>query len=142
LYAYCLNNPISYVDPTGHSTIVIGLIIGAFVGAAIGFGTATYIDYTLKKLIKLLEESLKNGEIKMKRKRGEGEEYIDAFPKFKKWINECVCCHDKGYDPTMPEKISANEVSLGAYFIKKYFKPLSINEDGLCAQCEKLLNNK
>ena len=28
------------------------------------------------------------------------------------------------------------------YFIKKYFKPLSLNEDGLCPQCEKILNKK
>ena len=31
------------------------------------------------------------------------------------------------------------EGSLEVYFIKKYFKPLPLNEDGLCAHCEKLL---
>ena len=41
LYCYCYNNPISYADPSGHSAILIGLIIGAL----IGFGTAAYIDY-------------------------------------------------------------------------------------------------
>ena len=25
---------------------------------------------------------------------------------------------------------------------KKYFKPLALNEDGLCPNCEKILNNK
>ena len=71
-----------------------------------------------------------------------GDEYISAFPKLKKWINECTCCHDKGYDPSMPEKITVIEGSLEVYYIKKYFKPLSINEHGLCVQCEKILNRK
>ena len=59
-----------------------------------------------------------------------GEEYIQAFPKFKKWINECVCCHAKGYNPEMPDKITVVEGSLEVYFIKKYFKPLKLNEHG------------
>lgn len=37
LYAYCYNNPIMYVDPTGHFAISL-LVIGFIVGAAIGFG--------------------------------------------------------------------------------------------------------
>ena len=41
LYAYCNNDPVNKYDPTGHSAILIGLIIGA----VIGFGTAAYIDY-------------------------------------------------------------------------------------------------
>ena len=37
LYAYCLNNPIMYTDPTGHSATLIGLMFIAFgFGAAIG----------------------------------------------------------------------------------------------------------
>lgn len=83
------------------------------------------------------------GGIIMKKQKGnEGEEYINAFPKLKKWINECVCCHGKGYNPLMPDKITTVDGSLEVYFIKKYFKPLSLNEDGLCPQCEKILNKK
>lgn len=41
LYCYCMNDPLNLYDPTGHSAVLIGLIIGAL----IGFGTATYIDY-------------------------------------------------------------------------------------------------
>lgn len=49
LYAYCLNNPIMYADPTGQffisTAVLIGSIIGGIIGAAGGFGIAVYIDY-------------------------------------------------------------------------------------------------
>jgi RHS repeat-associated protein len=41
LYCYCGNDPINYCDPSGSSAIVIGAIIGA----VLGFGAAAYIDY-------------------------------------------------------------------------------------------------
>ncbi len=44
LYCYCNNNPIMYVDPSGHF-VISALIIGAIIGATVGFGAATYIDY-------------------------------------------------------------------------------------------------
>ncbi len=68
-----------------------------------------------------------------------GEEYINAFPKFKKWINECVCCHSKGYNPLIPEDISEG---LGLYYIKKYFCPLSVNEDSVCEVCSRIVRRK
>lgn len=42
----------------------------------------------------------------------------------------------------MPEKITTVDGSLEVYYIKKYFKPLLINKDGLCPQCEKVLKNR
>ena len=72
----------------------------------------------------------------MIKKVDKGEEYIRKFPKFKRWINECVCCHKKGYDPSIPEKLGDG---LGVYYIKKYYKPLELNEIGLCSVCSKLL---
>ena len=71
-----------------------------------------------------------------------GEEYIKAFPKLKKWINICQCCHAKGYNPLMPDKITVVEGSLEVYYIKKYFKPLSIDENGLCKICASLMEKK
>ena len=32
LYCYCYNNPISYYDPSGHSAILVALLVGAIVG--------------------------------------------------------------------------------------------------------------
>ena len=71
-----------------------------------------------------------------------GGEYINAFPKLKKWINECLCCHNKGYNPSIPDKITTVEGALEVYYLKKYFKPLLLNKDGLCQHCENLLNRK
>ncbi len=81
------------------------------------------------------------GEIALKYNENRGEKYINAFPRFKKWINECICCHSKGYDPSMPSNIGGEQKNLGTYYIKKYFNPLSINKDGLCEQCAKINNN-
>ena len=44
LYCYCMNNPIMYADPSGHFAIS-ALIIGAIIGAAIGFGGTVLADY-------------------------------------------------------------------------------------------------
>ena len=47
LYAYCLNEPINYADPSGHVAISIGLllVIGGIVGAVIGAGTSVAGQY-------------------------------------------------------------------------------------------------
>lgn len=45
LYAYCGNDSVNKYDPTGHSAILIALIIGAVICVAVGFGTAASIDY-------------------------------------------------------------------------------------------------
>lgn len=75
-------------------------------------------------------------------KANNGEDYINSFPTLKKWINECNCCHRRGYNPDMPERISSFTGSLDTYYIKKYFEPLPINEDGICPYCEQAIANK
>jgi len=74
-------------------------------------------------------------------KKNKGEEYIQSFPKLKKWINQCVCCQYKGYNPSIPDKITEKEGSLEVYFLKKYFSPLALDENGMCPQCSKQKRN-
>ena len=49
LYCYCGNDPVNFVDPSGHfmisTAVLIGAIIGAVVGAGAGFGIVAYNDY-------------------------------------------------------------------------------------------------
>ena len=66
------------------------------------------------------------------------QDYIQNYPKFKKWINECRLCHRVGYSPDMPEHIGS-EYSYASRAIKKLGNPLPLNEDGLCEVCEKLI---
>ncbi len=43
-YSYTLNNPIKYTDPDGHCVPVCTALIGASVGALIGYGTQVYAN--------------------------------------------------------------------------------------------------
>ena len=44
LYAYCNNDPVNYADPSGHA-IITAIILGAAIGALIGFGGTVLVDY-------------------------------------------------------------------------------------------------
>ena len=44
-YAYCLNNPLKYVDPNGESILAISIIVGAVVCAYIGGAAANGWNY-------------------------------------------------------------------------------------------------
>ena len=48
-YAYCLNNPLSYTDPSGEIVwfvpVIIGAAIGAYTGASIQSGTAAFWNW-------------------------------------------------------------------------------------------------
>lgn len=68
----------------------------------------------------------------------EGEEYLQMYPSLRKWINECVACHSKGFKPDLPDDIYPHP-SVASYNLKKFYKPLIINENGLCEICSKLL---
>ena len=44
LYAYCSNDPVNYSDPSGNSFIA-AVLIGAAIGALLGFGATVLADY-------------------------------------------------------------------------------------------------
>ncbi len=76
----------------------------------------------------------------MYRNRYKGDDYIKAFPELKKWINECICCHRKGYAPDMPEHVGG-KYSIAAQEIKTLYEPLNVDKDSLCEVCSKLVNS-
>ena len=73
------------------------------------------------------------GMSRFRRPQEAGSKWLDAFPQMrKKYFNQCVVCQQIGYDP---EKAKTN-MKIGFQGVtKKYFKPLEINELGICAEC-------
>ena len=64
----------------------------------------------------------------MKENYQDGESYLTSFPKYRKWINECITCHSKGYKPDMP-----------SHHVRGYFDPLPVNNLGVCEQCKNIV---
>jgi len=73
------------------------------------------------------------------RHKQDAEQYLRMYPELNKWLNECPICHSKGYKPDMPEHIS-REGSAAAMNLRKYFRPLAVNTDGICEQCARYWN--
>ncbi|MBM7866037.1 hypothetical protein GTO89_06210 [Heliobacterium gestii] len=71
----------------------------------------------------------------------EGDEYLSLYPKLRKWVNKCVMCHSKGYNPDMPEDIYPRP-SFAAKNLRFFFRAMEVNEDGLCEVCSKALKKK
>ena len=65
----------------------------------------------------------------------DGESYLEMYPKLRKWINQCIACHAKGYKPELPEDIYPG---VAAKNLRRYFKELSLSESGLCSNCDQI----
>lgn len=79
----------------------------------------------------------------MYHKNDNGLSYIQQYPKLKKWINTCIFCGKSGYDPGMPHVLTKSWgqgefETVAAANIRKYFKPMSVNELGVCEDCQKI----
>jgi hypothetical protein len=64
------------------------------------------------------------------------EEYLNAFPQLRRFLNQCVVCKETGYDAEKMEK------KQGKYFqarIREYFHPLEVNNEGVCSDCARRL---
>lgn len=81
----------------------------------------------------------------MKRK-GDGLDYLKQYPELNKWMNTCICCGSVGYKPELPDKLTKNwgqgEIeTAGAQNIRRYFKPMKVNELSICEDCQKVVNH-
>jgi len=77
-------------------------------------------------------------------KRNDGSSYLSSYPELKKWMNTCVCCGATGYNPEMPDILTAKAVgeeieTLGAQNLRRLYPPLKVNAAGICENCERLL---
>jgi len=61
-----------------------------------------------------------------------GEDYLAMYPDLRRWINTCVCCQFRGYKPEMPAN---DDPMFKGQNLRKYFKPLALNSEGMCEQC-------
>ena len=75
-------------------------------------------------------------------KNNKGELYLQSYPKLRKWINECQICHSKKDISVICLSILQILIPLAGYFIRKYFKPLEVNEMSICTQCAKFYSCK
>ncbi|NLA66570.1 MAG: hypothetical protein GX862_11800 [Leucobacter sp.] len=80
------------------------------------------------------------GQVSMRYKK-DAELYLRMYPELEKWMNECSICHSKGYKSDMPEHISS-EGSAAAGNIRRYFRPLEVDENGICLQCAECLKKR
>ncbi|MFC5647546.1 hypothetical protein ACFPYJ_00065 [Paenibacillus solisilvae] len=73
-------------------------------------------------------------------------EYLNNYPKLWKWMNQCRNCGHIGYKPNLPEHIHPDyavpHLKWNDDYIRRYFKPLSVNENGFCDICnQKFIEN-
>ena len=62
----------------------------------------------------------------------ESNNYLRQYPEATKWLNQCVICQTTGHKPEIPEKIYPGYL---AQNIRKFFKPLPVNELNICEEC-------
>lgn len=63
----------------------------------------------------------------------DADDYLTMYPRALKWINQCIVCQRKGYKPEMPKDEWPN--------LARYFTPLALGDDGVCAQCASTSSN-
>lgn len=80
----------------------------------------------------------------MAKYKDDGKAYLSMYPQIaKRWINECIGCHVQGYKPDMPEKIdNSGNQGIMKYNVMRYFKPLPVDDIGMCEQCQQNYEKK
>ncbi|MBL8206330.1 MAG: hypothetical protein JNM09_18985 [Blastocatellia bacterium] len=63
------------------------------------------------------------------------DKYLKPNSYLRQWVNECVCCHYKGYKPQMPEPKSFSTAHTPVK-LRRLLDELALDEMGLCEQCQ------
>jgi len=66
------------------------------------------------------------------RKQDAKTNWLNAFPRVRKFLNQCVIYQEIGYDS---EKINRKRGQGFQKNLRKYFRPLEVNDVGICADC-------
>ena len=67
-----------------------------------------------------------------------GDYVLAKHPKLLKWMNICVGCSHMGYKPDLPKELHGGKLpNNGAAQLRLFFKPLEVNELGLCEHCQR-----
>jgi hypothetical protein len=74
----------------------------------------------------------------MKTRRSDADLYLKQYPDLNRWLNQCPSCGARGYKPELPDNIYPH-FNVAADNLRKFFRPLAINELGLCEQCARAI---
>jgi hypothetical protein len=62
----------------------------------------------------------------------DNKRFLQLNPQVRKWLNRCILCGAVGYKPHMPARIGRG---MGAYNVRRRFRQLSVNRQGICSEC-------
>lgn len=65
-------------------------------------------------------------------------QYLKDYPQLHKWVNTCIICGAKGYNP----QIDVKEEKIAINNLKSILPPLEVNELKMCSTCARLLKEK
>ena len=72
----------------------------------------------------------------MSARYADGAGYLAMYPDLRRWINTCVGCQFGGYKPEMPPN---DDPLFKGQKLRRYFSPLEVNTEALCAPCSAAL---
>lgn len=71
-------------------------------------------------------------------KERDQRQYLKDYPQLHKWINECIICGAKGYNP----QIDVKEEKIAVNNLKSILPPLEVDNLKMYSACARLLKDK
>ena len=70
-----------------------------------------------------------------------GERYLRRYPAIERWMNQCVACQARGYNPEMPAQIYS-EPTFTDRNLRAFFPALALDALGRCDTCAAALEQR